>query len=46
MDTLRKGLPDSDFAFLPVHPWQADVMLKQADVASLVAAGKSWIAER
>ncbi|MGV1906299.1 IucA/IucC family protein [Agrobacterium cavarae] len=40
LDTLRKGLPDSDFAFLPVHPWQADVMLKQADVASLVAAGK------
>ncbi|MGQ8631682.1 IucA/IucC family protein [Agrobacterium sp. DKPNP3] len=37
---LRTSLPKGDFAFLPVHPWQADAMLKQADVAALVAAGK------
>lgn len=37
---LRKGLPDNDFAFLPVHPWQADAVLRQPVIANLVAAGK------
>ncbi|MES5048292.1 IucA/IucC family protein [Rhizobium nepotum] len=37
---LRNGVPDGDFAFLPVHPWQADAMLQQPDVAALITAGK------
>ncbi len=40
LDALRSRLPDGDFAFLPVHPWQADAMLKDADVATLVSSGK------
>ncbi|WP_306409602.1 IucA/IucC family protein [Ectorhizobium quercum] len=37
---LRSKLPAGDFAFLPVHPWQADAMLKQADVARQLSLGK------
>lgn len=40
LTVLRGRLPGADVAFIPVHPWQADAMLKQADVAALVVAGK------
>ncbi|WP_320197012.1 IucA/IucC family protein (plasmid) [Agrobacterium rosae] len=40
LGVLRSQLPEGDFAFLPVHPWQADAMLKDADVAALVSSGK------
>ena len=40
LDALRSQLPEGDFAFLPVHPWQADAMLKDPDVAALVSSGK------
>ncbi|QCI99643.1 IucA/IucC family protein [Agrobacterium larrymoorei] len=40
LSALRANLPNGDFAFLPVHPWQADAMLKGVEVASLVASGK------
>ncbi len=37
---LRGRLPNPDFAFLPVHPWQADAMLKDAQIAALVSTGQ------
>jgi siderophore synthetase component len=50
---LKAHLPTGAFALLPVHPWQADHMLKDSAVAALVAdgrlidcgeAGKPWFA--
>lgn len=40
LSELRAKLPHPDFAFLPVHPWQADAMLGNAQVAALVSAGQ------
>jgi spermidine-citrate ligase len=37
---LGARLPEGDFALLPVHPWQADQMLKDSAVAALVADGR------
>ncbi|WEX75367.1 IucA/IucC family siderophore biosynthesis protein [Sinorhizobium numidicum] len=50
-DAIKARLPEGDFALLPVHPWQADHMLKDPAVAALVAncrlvdcgeAGEPW----
>lgn len=40
LDELKARLPGDDFALLPVHPWQANHMLKDPAVASLVAEGR------
>lgn len=40
IDALKARLPAGDFSLLPVHPWQADQMLKDPTVAALVAAGR------
>ncbi|THK36172.1 IucA/IucC family siderophore biosynthesis protein [Ensifer sp. MPMI2T] len=40
LDALSARLPEGDFALLPVHPWQAEHMLKDPAVAVLVADGR------
>jgi siderophore synthetase component len=40
LDELKARLPGDDFVLLPVHPWQANHMLKDPAVASLVAEGR------
>ncbi|MBB4952068.1 siderophore synthetase component [Agrobacterium vitis] len=40
LDAIKQNLPSGDFALLPVHPWQADHMLRDPTVANLVAAGR------
>ncbi|MCA1438625.1 IucA/IucC family siderophore biosynthesis protein [Ensifer sp. IC4062] len=40
LDIIRSRLPEGDFALLPVHPWQAEHMLKDPAVAVLVADGR------
>ncbi len=40
LSALRGQLRNPDFAFLPVHPWQADAMLKDAQIAALVSTGQ------
>ncbi|WP_085033492.1 IucA/IucC family protein [Ensifer aridi] len=40
LDGIRARLPARDFALLPVHPWQADEMLKDPAVAALAADGR------
>lgn len=40
LDAIKKRLPAGDFALLPVHPWQADHMLRDPTVANLVADGR------
>lgn len=40
LDGIRARLPAREFALLPVHPWQADEMLKDPAVAALAADGR------
>lgn len=39
-DILKARLPEGDFALMPVHPWQAEQMLKETVVAALMTDGR------
>lgn len=53
LESVKARLPRGDFALLPVHPWQAEEMLKDPAIAALAQAGnlldcgeagKPWLA--